>query len=356
MDVLLKSADELSCDDREAWQAIVKGNPLLDSPYFDLACFDAVAAARPDTRVVCFRDAGAPAAFLPMQVYRFGFARQFAGPLGDHCAIIAPEEFSVDLGESCAQAGIGVFSFDGALANQNAFEPHIAEIEGSWVIDLSQGYDVYMEHRRSLMPDTFRKIRSRLRKIEKLSPVFRLRDRRPEAFEAALAWKSAQYEQSETFDVFSVEWTRKLLNELCHSKAEDFEGIVSSLEIDGQLAAVHIGMGTQRAHHHWFPAYDHKFAKLGPGNALFLNMAEALANEGVQTIHMGAGGYHHKSQLGSWQFPIGAGFVGAGPSYKARQLYRALENGMEGGPLGRVGYWPGKARRRIKRMVDFKLV
>jgi CelD/BcsL family acetyltransferase involved in cellulose biosynthesis len=355
MKVELKSADALSASEREAWQAFATQNPQNASPYFGLRFLDAIASVRSDTRVLCVSHKGAPHAFLPMQLSAGGFARELGGPLGDHAALICDPQTHFDLADALHDVGIGLFSFEGARADQSVFHQQICQRQGSWVMDLSAGYEAYQEAGRSISAKKIAKLRARRRKAEALSPVFRIHDQRGIVFEQAIRWKREQYVHAGYFDAFSVDWTRDLLTNLVQSNGEREGGIVSSLELDGELAAVHVGMRSQSVLHYWFPAYNPKFSKLAPGLTLLLELARTLSEDGITAIDLGPGEYQYKAELAGLQTPILSGFAGKGLAMALRQLTHAVEQGAEQLPLGRVSHWPGKARRRFRRMSEFNV-
>ncbi len=354
MEVVLRTPDTLSGDERDAWAAFQSGDAALASPYFSPAFMDAMARVRRDVRVICARDEHGPAAFLPLHTNGFGHARPLGGPLGDHHGLIARPGCEIDLVDLLRRSGVGVYDFHGALGSQHAFRKSAVMTDGSWVIDLSQGFDAFVETRSAVEPKAFRNIRSRRRKIDEAGAVFRLHDTRPGVFETALNWKSAQYKASRHFDVFSVDWTRNLLSNLITDPHGGCAGIMSSLEIDGELAAVHLGMRSAGVLHYWFPVYDPKFAKFGPGLALLMEICQAVSEDGVAEVHLGPGAYDFKAHLSSWQMPLLSGYAGAGFPALVRGTAAAIERGAEHLPLGRASHWPGKAFRRIDAMTSFR--
>jgi CelD/BcsL family acetyltransferase involved in cellulose biosynthesis len=130
--------------------------------------------------------------------------------------------------------------------------------------------------------------------------------------------------------------------------------VISSLKIDGRIAAVHFGMMSPRAMHYWFPAYDPAFSKAAPGNALLEHLLTALGEQDVSEVHLGPGNYRYKAALGSWQIPLAQGFVALdGLAAALRRAAYALEAGAAKLPIGRMAHWPGKALRRIDRFGAF---
>jgi len=354
MEVVLRTPDTLSGDERDAWAAFQNGDAALASPYFSPAFMGAMAQVRRDVRVICVRDEHGPAAFLPLHANGFGHARPLGGPLGDLHGLIARPGCEINLVDLLRRSGVGVYDFHGALGSQRAFKASALTTDGSWVIDLSQGFDAFVETRSAVEPKAFRNIRSRRRKIDEEGAVFRLQDTRPGVFQAALNWKSAQYRASHHFDVFSVDWTRNLLFDLIEKPQDGCAGLMSSLEIGGELAAVHVGMRSAGVLHYWFPVYDPKFAKFGPGLALLMEICQAVSADGVTEVHLGPGAYDFKAHLSSWQMPLLSGYAGAGFPALVRGAAAAIERGAEHLPLGRASHWPGKAFRRIDAMTSFR--
>lgn len=356
-DVKLVAAEELSAEERAAWNAFQNGAPEIASPYFSLGYLDAMAAVRRDVRVLVKREAGVPVGFLPLQLGLLGHARPLGGPLSDHHGIIGDLGDSHGMIDALRRVGVSVFDFHAALTVQQPFAALSTSQDGSWVIDLSEGFEVWRARRKKPGGNTLRTILVSERKIsERHGEVeFCFDDRSPEALEAMVAWKSDQYRRTGHFDVFSVGWTRGLLDRLLSSEAESGAlGLVSSLKIDGRLAAVHFGMMGRGVMHYWFSAYDPAFNKEGSGNALLVRMLEALPDAGVGEVHLGGGDYRYKAALADWQFPIGAGFAGEGAVAAARRLAHKTETMAAGVALGPLTDLPGRVFRRIDRIAGFR--
>ena len=356
-DVALRTAETLTGDEREAWQALQSASPLTAGPYFSLGFFDAVAAVRADTRVIVRRKAGAPVGFLALQIGAFGHARPLGGPLGDHHGVIGDMGDAQGVTHALRRTGVNVFDFHGALAGQSAFMECSGEREGSWVVDLSAGAQAWRDRRKKPGGNTLRTILVSERKLtERHGPVeFEFDDRSPEALEALYAWKSDQYRRSGHFDVFSARWTRALVQRLLAADAAcGARGLVSTLKVDGALAAVHFGMMGGGVMHYWFPAYDPAYQKEGSGNALQMRLFSALADQGVSEVHLGPGEYRYKAALADWQFPIVRGYLGHGPVAAVRALAsrtEALGAQIQRGPFRDL---PGRAFRRIDLITGFR--
>tara|TARA_R110002124_G_scaffold286578_1_gene467901 strand:- start:4062 stop:5153 length:1092 start_codon:yes stop_codon:yes gene_type:complete len=339
----------LSGAQRAGWRAMRAANPALASPYFSLEFTDLMADRRHDAQALVLSRKGYTVGILPMQLSRWGVARPLGGPLADHHGLIT-EENDLDIAAALESSPISVLRFHGALAQQSGFAAKASQIEPSWTVDLSQGHDAWLESRRLADAKAMRNIRARQRKLAEsgLDITFRLDDRRPEALGATFANKREQYHRTHAFDVFIAKWARDLVGDLFQHQTQDLRGCLSTLEINGQLAAAHFGMRSETVLHYWFPVFWPEYAQYGPGLLLFMEMARAMNASGIGTIHLGPGDADFKRKLANASFDIASGSIeqpsmvaglmaaGAGVDVFARRL-----------PIGRVAHWPGKALRRL---------
>lgn len=334
---------------RARWHAFQAANPALASPYFSLAFADCVAARRSDTQVLVLKNKSETVGFLPLQLSGTGIARPLGGPMGDHHGIIAADN-SLPLEAALAANGINVFSFTGALANQDAFQIAASHSEPSWVVDLEAGHDAWLENRRSADAKAMRNIRARQRKLAEsgLDIVYRIDDRRPGVLDATLATKRAQYRTTRAFDVFMAQWARQLVGDLFEQQSDELRGCLSTLEIDGQLAAAHFGIRSQGVLHYWFPVFWPDYAQFGPGLQLFLEMVREMSGDGLTSVHLGPGDVDFKRKLANAQFEVASGRIER-PSLAASALHfgEGLDRFSRQLPIGRVAAWPGKALHRL---------
>lgn len=348
----VKTAQTLTAQERSAWRDMLAANSSLVSPYHTLGYLDAISTARHDicVAVVCRNDR--LAGFFPFQKGPLGHARPAGGVVNDCNALICAPGEDLPLCHILAQAGVRAFDFKHALASQAPFRNAAAFTEGNWVIDVSEGFETYKASRKKLGGRTFASILSSPKRIAKTADLtIRYDDRRPECLEALYRWKSAQYQVSGYPDLFALKWPRTLIETLWSTDREDGAGLMSSLEIDGQLVAVHFGLRTSKVLHVWFPAYDDEFVHLTPGNALMIEMFRLGAEAGIQEIHMGTGEGRQKQALGSFQEGLATGCITQpGLVGWTRRAAGMIEKTAEPMPLGPLARAPGKAFRRIDRM------
>lgn len=352
MDADIVAIADLSPAQRDAWREFQHVNPALASPYFTLDFALAVARSRADTAALVISRNGTPEGFLPLHLSRTGFMRPLAGPMGDHQALIAAEN-DLDPRPALDAVRINVFAFGGALACQTGFAAMADRRQTSFFVNLEAGADAYLTGRRAEQSKVMRNIRARQRKLDALGDacVFRLDDRRPEAFAAAMAMKRQQYRRTRAMDVFWSGWANRLAEALFETRADTLSGQLSTLEIEGEIAAAHFGMRSPSVLHYWFPVYAQKHARYGPGLALFMALVEHLPTIGVTQIHLGGGDYDFKRRLANDSFEI-VGGEWCRPSWTANALglARGVDQIAQSLPLGPVSAWPGKALRRIGKL------
>jgi CelD/BcsL family acetyltransferase involved in cellulose biosynthesis len=341
--------DALTSAQREAWRSIQSENPALASPYFSLEFAQSMASVRQDSAALTITQNGTIRGFLPLHLSRTGVARPLGGPMGDHHGVITADK-QFDPEPALISAGIVAFSYAGARADQMGLRSTASQTQPSWSVDLGDGYDAWLANRQAADAKAMRNIRARSRKLDQSGAeiVFRVDDRREEAFSALFEMKRQQYRRTGAVDVFVAPWARHLVRDLFELQTPEFGGLLSTLEIDGQLAAAHFGFHSRDVLHYWFPVYDHQFSKYGPGLLLFLEIAREMEARGVSQIHLGPGDIEFKKRLANASFEISDG-QWAQPSLTAAMLAlgRGVDRVAQRLPLGRAAFWPGKVLRRI---------
>lgn len=350
--------NELTPRQRQYWRGFCAENPQLASPYFTFEFAELVSQVRRDTRILSLSRNGTPAGFLPVHTSRTGVMRPLAGPMGDHHGLITDDPF-LDLGAALKHAGSGVFLFHGALASQLGFAAHAEAMEPSWVVNMEAGFDAYWEARRQAEPKAMRNIRARDRKLTEsgLEVVYRVNDRRVEVLDQLLAIKRQQYAATRATDVFEGRWANRLIHSIMNQRSEALSGQLSTLEINGELAAAHFGMRSRSVLHYWYPVYNPAFSKFGVGLLLFREIARALNAEGVSRIDFGPGDYDFKQRLSNDAFAIASGRMTAAslPSL-VMTAGRQIDRWAQSLPLGPVSHWPGKAMRRLDKLVAVRAI
>lgn len=354
--VELKRPSELTAAESGAWREFVKNDPALRSPYFALDFAECCEEAREDTRVIIARRKGRICGFLPLHTGKFGYARPLGGPLGDVQGVIAEPGEDLPLEALMRGAGLPIFDFHSALLSQSSFRDLPVTRDGSWIMDMSQGYEAWVESRRTVAPRVIKDIRTKRRRLEAAEGgfVFVMADGRPEAVDLMYQWKREQYHRTGVFDVFSVDWTRKLVSAILKRQSDTFSGLCSTLYVNNEIIGVHVGMASDRLCHYWFPSFNSDFGRLSPGVLLLDEMARTAAAIGHDGVELGPGDFRFKRDLSNYQVGLCSGRLML-PSMLAAtcRAATAAAHGIESIPIGAVSQLPGKAMRKLDRLAGF---
>lgn len=339
--------------DREAWRAFRAANLALRSPYFDLGWYDALNSARGDLHVLRGTANGAPVAFLPFHPRPFG-AEPPGGPFSDWHGFVASPDAIFEAPAALA-AGTVNYLFTAAPAGDPGLSAFADGADASHLMDLSQGFELYAKPRAGAAPRAARNWRRGLRKLQEDGREMRfvLDDRNPETLAVLLALKSDQFRRTGHPDRLAYAWSRRLMRAVFDSRNEGFQGLLSSLWIDGVLAAAHLGMRSGGVLHYWLPVFEARFAAYAPGVVLMAEMAREGAAAGVTEIDLGPGDYQHKKELANASAPLISGVVhAASPAGRASRAAHALSRRWSAAPVGPLARLPLKAFRRLTRVFE----
>lgn len=293
------SPRELTVAQWSAWSDLQSRLPEFGSPYFRPEFTRCVAAVRDDVEVGLIERGGEAVGFLPFQRCAMGVAVPCGGRLSDFHGVLVDPEVDWDMNAMLRGFGLIAWDFHHQLAEQQPFAPFHDEVDISPYLDLSQGFDFYAKERKKAesdeIPQTLRKQRKFEREVGPLR--FEAHTSSPEVFQQLIDWKIQQYEASGFTNVFSFEWTTRLLKEILSVQSSDFSGLMSTLHVGDRLLAVHYGMRCRGVLHSWFPAYDKEFYKFSPGLILLINIAQRCEELGIERIDLGRGNEQFKKSL-----------------------------------------------------------
>jgi CelD/BcsL family acetyltransferase involved in cellulose biosynthesis len=135
-------------------------------------------------------------------------------------------------------------------------------------------------------------------------------DRRP--LDLLYQWKGSQRERTGTFDVLSLPWMRKTLDRILATSSDTFAGLLSVLYAGEQVAAVHLGMRSDRIWHYWFAAYNRELQQYSPGLIVLLEAIKSAPAIGIQTITLGTGDEAYKLRFATGSTRLASGSVACG--------------------------------------------
>ena len=319
---------DLSADEINLWQSFQDQNSSYRSPYFSPQFTLAVGSVRQDARVAICEDDSRIQAFFPFHLREFGIGKPIGGPLSDYHGIIARQGFEFDARDLIQRCGLKLFDFSHLLPCQRPFLPYARRAIKSSYLDLSGGFDVYLENRRLAGTSQISSVKRQLRKLERdIDPIrFVPRDMNEKAFDLLLRWKINQYKRTRAPVIFEHSWTVELLRKLRSYQDEYFDGRLSTLYLNDRPIAVHMGLVSKLSWHYWFPAFDRNIGRYSPGLILLLKLAEFAAGSGIEELDLGHGNEPYKRVFASHEREVIAGTIAfPGVIRSARRLRHGFE-------------------------------
>jgi CelD/BcsL family acetyltransferase involved in cellulose biosynthesis len=304
---------ELSGAERDIWDALLRADPSLASPFLTPEFALAVDSARDDARVAVIGDADAPDAFFAFSALEDGAGAPIGATICDAQALIASEGFDWNPPELVRDVGLTSWSFDHLVATQEPFARFHRELYSSPLVDLGSGHDAYLADVRARSKDVLAQVARRRRKLgrEVGDVVVEWEAHDDGALDTLLAWKSAQYRETGVWDRFDRPWIVEVVRSLAKTTSEGLTGLLSTLRAGDQLVAVHFGLLGRDRLVWWFPAYDAAFGNYSPGLILLLDLVAEAAARGLTFVDLGRGEHHYKLRVANRAYDVAEGVVPA---------------------------------------------
>ena len=300
----------LGASELERWRELQAATRVYRSPFFRPEFAQAVAKVR-DVQVAVVEDAGAIAGFFPFEMVSRRVARPLAWPRADYHGPVLDPSAEVDPRRLVLSTGLRAWSFDHLPAALEGFRPHASGEAASPYLDLSQGFEAYLEGRR-----TRTEVREAMRKARKLErelgPVRFVPEDDTVLLETLVEWKRRQYAESGVRDVLGDSESRELLRRVLETRANgQFAGTLSALYAGEDVAALLLGVRSGGVWHSWFPVFNIELSRYSPGLVLLLELARAAPSLGIVEIDLGKGEARYKSAFSSDCETLLEGCVGA---------------------------------------------
>ncbi|MFC4472678.1 GNAT family N-acetyltransferase [Streptomyces xiangluensis] len=311
MQVTVVAPGELGAAHLAAWRAMQDADPELASPFLAPEFVRAVGHQRPAARVAVLSDGQRPVGFFPFERHWLGLGLPIGSGLCDRQGLIHAPDLAWDPAALLRACRLQLWRYDHLTAGQAPFETLGVHHMVSPVIELGHGFDSYFASLRSKSLRGTKRLLDKERRLSRRIGEVRLAfdDSAPEALEALMRCKSAQYRSKGQLDLFSRPWAVALLRELLRSRAANCTGTLSVLYAGERPVAWHFGLRSRRVLQYWFPAYDPDVAPFSPGILLLLKMAEAAASLGIHHIDLGKGAEPYKQQLKTGDHRVAEGWV-----------------------------------------------
>jgi len=318
MKITIVPGRHLTPEHIRAWSALQVTVPALSSPFLCLEFTVAVAAVRDDVRVGILEQDGRMVGFFPHQRGRF-IGEPVGGWLNDLQGVIVQPGADWDAGALIRGCGLLEWRFGRLLASQAPFAPFHVRRHASALIDVSGGYDAYRAGKRQAGHHRVRDVARQERLLERrIAPLrFEMHSGDPRLLATLMQWKFERYAGRGYRDVFALPWARQLVERIHATQMPHFGGVLSVLYAGDEVAAVQMGLRSRDVWHHWFPAYNQKFAKYSPGLILFLRMAQHASAAGLHRIELGGGSYPYKQAFANSSIMLAEGAVARLPAITA---------------------------------------
>jgi CelD/BcsL family acetyltransferase involved in cellulose biosynthesis len=323
-------AESLSADELRRWSEIRQNVPSLTSPFFSPTFTSIVAATRDDVRVGVLEEDGELLGFFPFQRGSLGSGRPVGSILSDYHGAVVPDDASWDAKALIRACGLKTWEFDHVVASQTPFAAFHHNRRDSMQIELSAGFEAYMDGVKQAHGPTITRLGSKTRKLEREhGPLgFAPHTDDPAALAMLLGWKSAQYANTGAIDILEHQWIREVLRLTHATQTHDYAGFLSFVFAGSRPIAAHLGIRSGSVCHSWFPAYDPEFAQYSPGLILLLKLAAGARQANIRTIDLGSGDYRYKRMLMNRAVPLAAGSVEllsvAASAGRARRVAKSL--------------------------------
>ncbi|GGK76389.1 polysaccharide biosynthesis protein CelD [Sphaerisporangium melleum] len=355
MRVTVVRPGELGEPELARWRELQRATPSLDNPFLSVEFALAIGRLRSYVRVAVIEDGGKVVGFLPFERHAFGIGKPLGTWLTTCHGLISVPDLAIPAREILRACRLSVFDFDHMVAGQPTWEPHESAVRPVPMMNLTGGFDAYIEHVRAGSPKNYKTVRYKERKLAREHGEIRLSwcATDPEVMRTLTGWKSDQYRRTGRVDRFAQPWIVELIDEMHACDTPSFGGVLTMLYAGDTPVAGHFGLRTHNTLVGWFPAYDPEFARYSPGIMHHLHMAEQAASHGLGQVDMGKGGREYKAWLkndvthvaeGRVSRPSAAAavhWIGRAPVNKARDivvdrpsLYRVYDKVLKG--FGRV--------------------
>ena len=299
LSITIAPFDALTDEQRQAWLAIHQQQPERRSPYFHPQ-FSALVHELNGPVEVAVIEQGGERGFLPFQRQQ-GTALAVGHPMNDYEGLIGTPGLAADPAALLKAMGVKrIRCFHLYPWDQPPWSRYRLRTVQSPLIDVTGGLEAYRQRQsksgKSELSATRRKTRKLEREVGKLE--FTLMNRYPAWLDQMIEWKRLHYQRTGAADNFAVPWRAKLLQRLLQLDDPGLRLVTSTLRLDGNPLAVHVGIQAGSLLHSWFPSYDTTYARFSPGRILMSMMIDqAESGAGIREIDLGKGEAEYKLRL-----------------------------------------------------------
>ena len=304
-------ASELDAEDIGRWRELQAGDPRLQSAFLCPEVARTVARFRDDVFVLVLEDGNEIVGYLPYERHKFGVGKALLYGIADQQGVICRSDVELNRNDLLRGAGISVFEFDHLVAHQAAwFLPTSISYESSPIVDISDGYDTWLEEKRSKPKGRIKGALYKTRRLEReLGTIsFEYESKDPDDLDRMTEWKSLQYARTGRCDRFANSWLKHFLVEISAINEGEFSSKVSTLRAGDNILAVCLSLRAYDKLGSWFPSYDPEMSAHSPGLVSTLKLVEAAAADGVRSFDLGKGAEDYKESFKNREIYVASGW------------------------------------------------
>ncbi len=302
------SANQLSGADRATWLEMQRADSKFESPFFRPEFTAALASIREDIQVAILYHDKEPIGFSPIEVCG-DFARPAGYPLNSFHGVVTSRNGWMP--EAILPAiGVDQFRFDHWIPDQSEVESSTSVRAISRQIDLSNGFDEYVEAKKQAGSKLYLESQRLMRKLTReVGPVRCVRSKSSNAIALLVKWNAHQCTRTGFANLFDFDWTVELLRHLAEQAAGDFGGILWELYAGDSLIAVNYVLRSAHVGHGWFMSFDWDFGRYSPGTILLHELLRECEELGITRFDLGKGSSQFKERMMTHSLEVAEGAI-----------------------------------------------
>jgi CelD/BcsL family acetyltransferase involved in cellulose biosynthesis len=311
----LHDVDALSSAQLEAWDGLLLALPVR-SPFLSAAFCQATHAARGGGRVLHISADDGTSGFLPFQLRAgrslLGHAEKPGGGLSDMFGIVGTIRTVLDDQALLRSAKLSSLRFDHAVDELCPFAFGDRERTSGIRVRVDD-YSRFVQDLARADEQFVGMVAAGERRLAKKFGKIRFDWHSADAsveLDRIIEVKREQYRRTGVADGLAQDWQRKLLHSLLGPGASALcRPVLSTLYAGDDWVASHLALTCADTFHIWFPAYDARFGRYGPGHMLLFKMLEQGVREGFRWFDFGQGDAMYKSRYQGETYALWKGVV-----------------------------------------------
>ena len=315
-----------------SWDRLLRESDF-QSPFLSHAFCLAAGRVRGDVYVLQVKGRNGEQAFLPYQYRKgrrfLGQGEKAGGHMSDHFGVIGKFSEIPGVRELLHKGGLSALRLDHTVPSACPFK--LADLESSFGSRIhAENFPAFVERlsktNKVFLKEVARAERRLTADVGALAFEWHAKDS-PGALRHIIAEKRAQYARTGMPDCFAELWTRNLLESLLQSTDQTLcRPALSTLHCKDGWIASNLGLICGKTMHIWFPAYDLRFKRYGPGHILFFKIIERGCQEGIEYFDFGEGLSSYKAEYRGENYELFKGRISTGRLLaKAERIMQSAE-------------------------------